>query len=591
MVRPTHLPGLVGPAHRKSSDASPSQPRPARARPGRTRRFTVRRPSGPLAHPVHHSRASRGHAGAAHRGAARRAPGRRVLLAAPPRGPRGHRLPRGGEPVHRGDDERHRAAAGAALLRDARADQGNRPVGAGAAGRLAVLLAHPGGRAVPDLLPPPGGQRGRGRHPARPESAGRGARLLPAGRVRDQPRPPPAGLRGRHQRRRGVHGVREGPGHRRAAGRDAHQQLAQPGVGQRQPDAVLRGAGRGAPALPAVPPHAGHQPGRGRAGPLRAGRGVLPRRPALPEPRVPDPRAGQPCHLGGVVRQRRPARPAVPGDRAAAAGHRVHGGPPRQPVLHHHQRRRPQLPAGLGAGLASVARAVDRRAALSPRGQAGFHRRVPGSPGGVGAGGGATPDPDRRVRRRRGAPGALPRAGVHRAPAREPRVRHRPAPVQLHLDGHPEFGGGLRHEGAHLDGAEADRGARRVRRGPVPERAAVRHGAGRHAGAGLAGLPAPAGAPWRPAAAAAQRLRRVRHQLGPVVLVEQPEPARPGLRGGHRPRAGRRGDGPALVRRREAAEQAEQLHRLHRRGGAPGGRGVHQRPSGWPSAAAARAGC
>jgi len=35
----------------------------------------------------------------------------------------------------------------------------------------------------------------------------------------------------------------------------------------------------------------------------------------------------------------------------------------------------------------------------------------------------------------------LPRAGLHRAPTREPRVRHHPAPLLLYLDGHAQFGG------------------------------------------------------------------------------------------------------------------------------------------------------
>ena len=85
----------------------------------------------------------------------------------------------------------------------------------------------------------------------------------------------------------------------------------------------------------------------------------------------------------------------------------------------------------------------------------------------------------------------------------------------------------------------------------------------------------------RPAAAAAPRLRRVRRQLRPGVLVQQSEPARPRLRGGDRPHPGRRGDGPRLVRGREAAPEAEHLHRLHRGGGAPGRGGLHlARPAG-----------
>ena len=122
-----------------------------------------------------------------------------------------------------------------------------------------------------------------------------------------------------------------------------------------------------------------------------------------------------------------------------------------------------------------VARALDRDAAAPARGQGGLDRRVPGSPGGLRARGRAPADPDPGAGPR-AAPSrgdhlvALSRAGLHRPPAREPRVRHRPAPLHLHLDGDAGVGRGLRHGGAHLDGAEADRGARRLRPRALPHR-------------------------------------------------------------------------------------------------------------------------
>ena len=150
----------------------------------------------------------------------RRDPDRRVLLASQPRGPGGAGLSRRRERVHRSDDAADRAAAGGVVPGDARPDPGDGPLRARAAGRLALLSPHRGRGPVPDLLPAAGGRRGgRGDHP-RPQPARERARLLPPRRLRGEPGPPAAGVRGGHQRRRGVHAVREGAGHRRAAGRD-----------------------------------------------------------------------------------------------------------------------------------------------------------------------------------------------------------------------------------------------------------------------------------------------------------------------------------------------------------------------------------
>ena len=119
------------------------------------------------------------------------------------------------------------------LRRDQGAHPGDRPVGADPQGRLVVLLAHRGGPAVRDALPPRG-PAGRD-HPA--DARGRGAagrRGDPARRQRARGRPDVllarravgvspdgrlAGLLHRLHRRRAVHAADQGPGHRRDARR------------------------------------------------------------------------------------------------------------------------------------------------------------------------------------------------------------------------------------------------------------------------------------------------------------------------------------------------------------------------------------
>ena len=80
-----------------------------------------------------------------------------------------------------------------AVRRDQAADPGDRPVGAGAQGAVALLRPHGGGPVVPGPLPAAGGRRRRdGRAgPARRERRGRRARLLRPRRLRRQPRPRP----------------------------------------------------------------------------------------------------------------------------------------------------------------------------------------------------------------------------------------------------------------------------------------------------------------------------------------------------------------------------------------------------------------
>ncbi len=90
----------------------------------------------------------------------------------------------------------------------------------------------------------------------------------------------------------------------------------------------------------------------------------------------------------------------------------------------------------------------------------------------------------------------------------------------------------------------------------------------------------------------ADRLRLVRDLVRPLLLRGPAQPARPWCRRGRRPRARWRGDGAALVRRRQAAREDEHLHRHPRLRRAPRRRGVGgpgpRRPRRWFCGRAAR---
>ena len=151
----------------------------------------------------------------------------------------------------------------------------------------------------------------------------------------------------------------------------------------------------------------------------------------------------------------------------------------------------------------------------------------------------------------------------------------------------PEHGlrRGPRHRRAHASSRRTE-----VLGGHDParlrDRPALGHRARRHAGADLLRAPARTSPLDGTAPVPALRLRLLRGVHRPRLLEPAPLAARPRLRVRHRPRAGRRRDGPALVRRRQAAAQAQHLHRLHRRGRAPRGRGLHRRrTASWPAAA------
>ena len=187
----------------------------------------------------------------------------------------------------------------------------------------------------------------------RSESARERPRLLPARRLRGEPRPPAARLLGRHRGAESFTLYDQGPDHRRRAERDASATSRQRGLGQRQPHAVLRRARRRASPLPALPPPARRQLRRTmRWCYFETGRVVLPRHRPHPEP-------GRTClsssssHSTSEVRFVSADRPEEPFDvvepRRPGIEYSVshHG----EPVLHHHQRRRAQLPTGQRSGM------------------------------------------------------------------------------------------------------------------------------------------------------------------------------------------------------------------------------------------------
>ena len=292
-----------------------------------------------------------------------------------------------------------------------------------------------------------------------------------------------------------------------------------------------------------------------------------------------DPHRVQADQRGVAARRGRPVgllrRGRAP---AARRGVRRRGG--RRPAAHPAQRRRRELRAGRRAAArrARVRRrrlldAGDRAPGRHPAAVGGRVRRLPGA---------LLPPrrPDRavgaaRLRGRPGAAGRLPRADLHGRPGIQPGVHADPVPARLHLDGHPVHrlrpGPGDRRPHP----AEAAAGAALPVRGRLrPRRLRAVPGVGggrrRHPGADLDRLPE--GHPARRIRALpAVRVRQLRDLDRPQLLDLPAFAARPGIRVRDRAHQGRRRDGPALVRRREDADQAEHVHRL---------RGV--RRSTWP---------
>ena len=320
----------------------------------------------------------------------------------------------------------------------------------------------------------------RGGGPARSQPARGRPRLLPDGRVRGQPGPPAARLLGGHQRGRVVHHLREGPDHRRAAGGDDRADLAEP----------PRGPTTAAPSSTSC----WTRPA-GPAGSSATVSGPNPVEDVLVhfEPdesffldinrtrsrRVSGARPRQPFDQRGALRQRRPAGGAVPGGRAAAARHRVRRRPTTATGSTSSPTTTPPTSAWSRRRWSDPGRANwSRGAPLPARGQAGLGGGVQRPPGDLGAGGRAAADPGARA-------GDAARSTWSPSPSRSTpcgRTRTRSSTPRCFRFSYtslvtPELGGRLRPGGAHLDRAEADRGARRLRSVALPERAALRHGA------------------------------------------------------------------------------------------------------------------
>ena len=91
--------------------------------------------------------------------------------------------------------------------------------------------------------------------------------------------------------------------------------------------------------------------------------------------------------------------------------------------------------------------------------------------------------------------------------------------------------------------------------------------------------------------ARADRLRLVRDLVRPLLLGGPAQPARPRCRRRRRPRARWRGDGAALVRRRQAAREDEHLHRHPRLRRSTSSPRDGRPPTAWASKVVLREGC
>ena len=277
--------------------------------------------------------------------------------------------------------------------------------------------------------------------------------------------------------------------------------------------------------------------------------------------------------------------------RAPPPGRRVRPRAPRGPLPDRHQRRRRrELQAGRGPGRRSGAGELARRHPAPGRREAERDRRVLRPPAAVRAGRRTAADP-RPTPGRRGGPRHRPARGGgdgHRLV--QSGVRHRRRPLRLPVDGDPVVGVRVRPRDPRAPSAQAAAGAGRLRRLPLRDRAAVGPGRRRGGGADLARLP-PGPTPDGGGPALRLRLRLLRGVHGSLLLLGAPLAARPGLAVRHRPRAGRRRDGPALVPRRQVPAQEEHLHRLRRLRPPPVRRGLDVALAGWPSGAARPAVC
>jgi protease II len=133
----------------------------------------------------------------------------------------------------------------------------------------------------------------------------------------------------------------------------------------------------------------------------------------------------------------------------------------------------------------------------------------------------------------------------------------------------------LQHGDEGEEAPQAGGGPGRLRARRLPGRAPLRDGPRRGRGPHLARLPEGAGQE-RQEPAPPLRVRLLRGDHGRRLQLGPPEPPRPGLRLRHRPHPGRAGDGPLVVRGRQAPQEEEHLHRFHRLRGLSRRRQVHQ---------------
>ena len=256
--------------------------------------------------------------------------------------PRGARLPRCRERLHRGADRTPRRPAHPDLRGDQDPHPGDRPVRAGTPARLLVLrpllrgprvrrqLPGPGRRPRRlDAAPARGGQRprpaGASRRggAARPQRARGGPRVLQPRGVQRQPGHHAAGLLHRRRRRRALHRAGQGPRQRQAARRRDRRRPRRRHLGPQRPRVLLQHRRRDLAARQDLAAPARHRAGRRRARAPRAGRQVLARRRPQPHRAVPGDRGRLEDHLGVPRPRHRASRARVPLLRRAGRGRRV----------------------------------------------------------------------------------------------------------------------------------------------------------------------------------------------------------------------------------------------------------------------------
>ena len=303
----------------------------------------------------------------------------------------------------------------------------------------------------------------------------------------------------------------------------------------------------------------------------------------------------------GVAARRRRAGRRLRRRRAPAARRRVRRRGRRRPAAHPAQRRRGELRAGgraaarrPGVRRRRVLDAGDRAPGRHPAAFGGRVRRLPGAllpprraDRAVGAAG---------VRRRRGAADHLPRADLHGRPGVEPGVHADPVPARLHLAGHAVHG--LRPRPGDRRRSPCSSSSRCCRRRPgsaTTRPPTSSTASGRSAADGtrvpISIVCREGHTARRVRALPAVRVRQLRDLDRPQLLDPPAVAARPRVRVRDRAHPRRRRDGPALVRRREDADQEEHVHRLRGVRRAPGRGRLDVRRRGWSPGAAPRAGC